>query len=129
MSAIHPELDGQVIRMWTIIYDNNIDKIYYFFDWQKILQSLAGAIRTYLDDDAASQEIIDGLLEAMATDHGRPIIPLTMSRGKDKVLDITIYRWEFDRFTPLFSVLNKCYQLGDDALRLEIMGLLSNSQR
>lgn len=125
---IAPELRGQVIQLWTVVYNNDADCVYVFFDWSKVLRSVDGSLRTYLDEGLKTEVIVKNLMLNLQDMDHRPLVPIKLTSGKNEFC-IDIYRWEIDQFTPLYRVLSRCYEQVDDDTKLEIMALLSNSKR
>lgn len=126
-AEISPDLKDQVIVMWVVAYHQDVDCVYTFFDWQKVLQGVEGSIRTYVDyDDSTTDEFIAVLMDNLKDADRRCVIPITLNLADRKDFVITIYRWEIDTHTPLFRVLSKCYEQVDQATKIDIMALLSN---
>lgn len=125
---ISPDLKGQVIQFWTVVYNNDADCVYVFFDWSKVLQGVDGSLRTYMDEGIETESLVKNLMVNLQDWSHRPLIPININR-KNHHFSIDIYRWEIDAFTPLYRVLSRCYEQVDDDTKLEIMSLLSNSKR
>ncbi len=127
-SDLLPELKGQVIQCWTVVYNNDADCVYVFFDWKKVLAGVEGSLRTYMDEGIEAESLIRNLMVNLRDWSYRPLIPIHIHRKRYK-FSIDIYRWEIDAFTSLYRILSRCYEQVDDATKLEIMTLLSNSKR
>lgn len=113
----------QVIRVWVIVYDQDSDRIYTFSDWQRVLQSVEGSIRSYMDGDHRVDEVISHIITNLSDKDTRAFIPLRINN-----LTIAIYGWELDISNGVHQLLSKCYDQVDDTLKLEIMNLFSNAR-
>lgn len=126
-TAVNPDLREQVIRFWAVVYNNDSDCVYYFFDWHKVLAAVDGSLRTYLDEGIETESVVKNLMLNLQDWQHRSFIPIFLTQDKNE-FTVTIYRWEIDSTTPLFRVLSRCYSQVDDDTKLAIMALLSNSR-
>jgi hypothetical protein len=115
----------QVINLWTVVYDQDADRVYSFVEWKRVLDAVDGSIRTYLGDDCSVvddtvKQIIDGIRHL----DDRAYIPIKINN-----LIITIYGWEIDGANPLHRLLTKCYTEVSRDLQLEIAALFTTSKR
>jgi hypothetical protein len=118
----------QVIRLWTVMYDNDADRVYSFFDWSRVCSSVEGSIRTYLDEDSGPiDELVSTIMEKLGECENKPYIPILFAR-KGYKFKIDVFRWEIDSHTKLGKVLNKCYDQVDDSVKMELLDLFSNGR-
>lgn len=126
-SVISPDLEGQVIIVWNVVYYKDPDCVYPYFSWDRVLNSIDGSLRTFMDDESAETEtIIKNCLSTIKNWRHRVFIPISLTTVNGLGITIDIYRWEIDHSTPLFRVLSKCYEQADQTLKIDILGLLSN---
>ena len=134
------ELQDQVIRMWMIVYEHDADRVYTFCSWRRVLASIDGSLRTWLDDCDGAETIVDAVLDTLTALDNRPFIPIvikdkvkwdgkTATAGVVNTFVATIYGWELDAHTAIHRVLSRCYAEGGDDLKLDIMDLFNNSRR
>lgn len=123
-----------------LVYEHDADRVYTFCSWGKVLASIDGSLRTWLDDCDRANGVIDSVMETLTGLDNRPFIPIVI---KDKVkwdgktampgvvntFVATIYGWELDAHTTIHRVLSRCYAEGGDDLKLGIMDLFNNSRR
>ena len=113
---------NQVIRLWALVYDQDADRVYTFTDWNNVLRSVDGSIRTYLGEDGQQIEyLVKSIMVELQEWHWRAFIPIKVNN-----LVIMIYRWEIDPSNPIHKMLSRCYEQVDDTLKLEIVDLFTN---
>lgn len=124
---ISPDLKGQVIVLWALVYHQDADCVYPCFSWDQVLRGIEGSLRTYIDDDDPKTDVfIKFLMENLKGASMRALVPICLNMSSGKEFMITVYRWEIDSSTPLFRVLSKCYEQVDATTKVDIMALLSN---
>lgn len=115
-----------MVRLWSVVYHNDPDCVYTFFDWRQVLAGVEGSLRTYLDEGIEAEGIISNLMVNLREWSERPSIPICLTTTDKNRFTIDIYRWEIDRHAVLTRVLHRCYEQVDDDTKAAIMGLFSN---
>lgn len=112
----------KVLVYWTIIYDNDLNKMYSFDDFDKVLASVEASVRGYICDDNFDMMFYD-IVDKIEDQRESPVICIRVNN-----LDINIYRWELDDAQKIHKVLCECYDnIIDDNLRDKIRNLFYSS--
>lgn len=123
-----------------LVYEHDADRVYTFCTWPKVLASVEGSLRTWLDACDGADEIVDTVMDTLKDLDFRPFIPIaiqdrvawdakTAMPGVVNTFVVNIYGWELDAHTTIHRVLSRCYIEGGDDLKLDIMDLFNNSRR
>jgi hypothetical protein len=105
------------LPLWFVVYDESSLRSYAFADFESVLLSIEGSVKTYHGDDDTSIEIaVELMLAELRRMSHLPCIPVKYDN-----LQITIYRFVLDSMHPLVKLLEKCHrQIGDHLLKSEI---------
>jgi hypothetical protein len=105
------------LSLWFVVYDESATRSYAFADFESVLRSIEGSIKTYHGDDDTNVEIaVELMLEDLRRLSHAPCVPV-----KYKNLKIAIFRFPLDRTHPVVKLLEKCHrQTTNRQLKLEI---------
>ncbi len=107
-----------IIDIWTIVYDNDPERMYSFNDFEKAISSIEGSISCYIDDEDYD-EAVEFVIEFINAHKSESCIPIKFGN-----LNITIYKWSLDYTTNIHQILSECYdKLKDENLRTRIKWL------
>lgn len=96
------DLDGKVIPLWLIVFDQNPTRAYICVTKEKVLASVEGAVRgTYGDE---SDCIVPAIIEQLERMWDQPFINLTCPS-----LSLFVHRLEIDKYNPIGKMLLECY--------------------
>jgi hypothetical protein len=111
-------INGKIIPMWLIVFDQDPTKAYLCTSKNKVLASVEGAIRgTYGDE---SDLLAPPVIREIERTWGQSFISLRCPPS----LDLFIHRLEIDKHNPICRILLECYDaLPYDALRAKIAQL------
>lgn len=122
------ELDGKVIGVWTLVYDEDANQTYEFSSFDKVLASIETSMRGYLGSETQNAETLySSIIDAVNERRNHAHIPLRI-KTDDNILTIALYYWELSAVHPVHKVLKKCYERADDTLKQEIGELFSDSR-
>lgn len=123
-------ISEQVIPLWTICYDGDVNRIYNFTNFEKAIASIDGSIRSYFDNgeefdkqsecDETCRYIIDKIREYK----NYPCVPMRFNN-----LHIILYSWEIGSTDPLHRILTECHAMVDESMKTRIEGLFVESVR
>ena len=96
-------LDGKVIPLWLLVFDQDPTKAYICATKKKVLASVEGAIRgTYGDE---SDLLVQPVIAQIDKTWGRPFINLRCPPS----LEMFVHRLEIDKHNPIGRILLECY--------------------
>lgn len=111
------ELDGKIIPLWLIVFDQNPTRAYLCITKEKVLASIEGAIRGTYGDEA--DYIVPPIIDQIEKIWDRSFINLTCPS-----LSLFVHRLEIDKHNPISKILLECYDaIGYDDLRVKIAKL------
>lgn len=111
------------ITVWTIVYDNDKNRMYHFSEYEKAIKSIEGSLRCYIDDDAELDGAVEYVVEHIEKRRADGCIPINFGN-----LSIIIFRWALDYTTTIHQVLSDCYDdVKNESLRSRIKWLYNST--
>ena len=116
-------LDGKVIPLWLIVFDQDPTKAYICNTKSKVLASVEGAIRGTFGDE--SDLLVAPVVEQIDKTWGQTFISFKCPPS----IDLFVHRLEIDKHNPIFRTLMECYDalLPYNPLRAKIAKLFVDS--
>jgi hypothetical protein len=113
-----PILDGKIIPLWLIVFDQDPTKAYIHTSKNKVMASVEGAIRGTYGEEA--DLLVPSVLKQIDKTWGQSFISLKCPPS----LDLFVHRLEIDKHNPICKVLLECYgSLPHGLLRTKIAKL------
>lgn len=111
------------ITVYTIVYDNDQERMYHFTEYDKLLKSIEGSLRCYIDDNDELDEAVEFVVSYVEKHKSDGCIPINFGN-----LNIIIFRWALDYTTAIHQVLSDCYhEVRDESLKSRIKWLYNAS--
>lgn len=109
------------INIWTIVYDNDAERMYCFHDFDKAISSIEGSLRCYIDDEMDYDAVVEFVLEFVDAHKSESCIPIKFGN-----LNIIIFKWSLDYTTAMHQVLAEAHdKLDDEILKSRIKCLFN----
>lgn len=117
MKPFREQIKNQEIKLWFLVYDETSSRVYSFADFESVLRSIEGSVKTYHGDDDTNIDIaVELMMDELRRLHDSACIPV-----KYLNLHMTIYKFSLDNNHPLVKLLEKCHrQVRDKLLKSEI---------
>lgn len=117
------DLRDQVIRIWMICYDGDVDRIYSFTNHKKAVASVESSIRGYFGEDSIEfDKICEEVADKMVELRNAPCVPMRFD-----TLQVVVYNWELDSTNPIHYALSECLGQVNEGTRSKILDLFSTS--
>jgi hypothetical protein len=107
------------VTVWTIVYDNDQNRMYHFSEYDKMIKSIDGSLRCYIDDDTELDGAVEYVIDYVDKHRADGCIPINFGN-----LNLIIFRWALDYTTTIHQVLSDCFnEVHDESLKSRIKWL------
>ena len=112
-----------LINIWTIVYDNDQNKMYSFTDFDKAVASIEGSIRCYIDDDEDYEQTVELVIDFIHMHASDACIPIKFGN-----LNMIMFKWSLDYTTNIHQLLSESFdKIKDEVFRSRIKALFNST--
>jgi hypothetical protein len=113
----------QVVLLWIVTFDQNIDRTYTYTHPDKVLSSVEGTIRSIIQDAPHLESMVQEVLQRVADNMDCGFVPIIINDTT-----IAIRKLELDSQNPVVACLLDCYDYlsGDDEQQIYLLRKISS---